>query len=221
MFLCIRTAFECANSFGSSQEDSFGLFPQQFCHRLSLIGFAQSKNGCTLAVPPNTVPNPVFIAIHDFERGDRALVPVLNFAQDSINILGHGELAEGGIGDRYRARRNLVDEIGPGRGLHGYVELKAISFLICRYQVPNSREAQAARAPLGARHRALAKTAAPAPETFTQRLKAEQGQERKGHATTGILLHIYHYSVEVDLAPHEMPIISWPSDCRHLCPFAN
>src|SRR5215469_8080069 len=35
------------------------------------------------------------------------------------------------------------------------------------------------------------------------------------------LLRIYHYSVEVDLAPDKMPIISWPSDCRHLCPIAN
>jgi hypothetical protein len=105
-----------------------------------------------LIVSPNTVPNPSFTATYDFECGDRAFgasAQSLNLAQDSISILGHGELAEGGIGDRYRARRNLVDEIGPGRGLHGYVELKAISFLICRYQVPNSREAQAARAPLG------------------------------------------------------------------------
>jgi hypothetical protein len=56
----------------------------------------------------------VFIAIHDFERDDRALVPVLNLAQHSINILGQGELAEGGIGDRNRARRNLVGENQPG-----------------------------------------------------------------------------------------------------------
>ena len=61
-----------------------------------------------MAVPLNTVPNPVFIAIHDFKRVDRALVPVLNLAQDSINILGHGELAGGGIRDRNRVRRNLV-----------------------------------------------------------------------------------------------------------------
>src|SRR6516164_5303687 len=39
--------------------------------------------------PPNTVPNPVFIAIHDLERRDRALVPVLNLAQDSIYNLVH------------------------------------------------------------------------------------------------------------------------------------
>ena len=63
--------------------------------------------------PPNTVPNPVFIAISDFERRYRALVPVLNFAQDSINILGYGELAVG-IGDRNRGRRNRVGEFGFG-----------------------------------------------------------------------------------------------------------
>ena len=59
--------------------------------------------------------------MHDFEPGNRALVPVLNLAQDSINILGDGELAEGGIDDRCRAWRNLVGEIGPSRGLHGCV----------------------------------------------------------------------------------------------------
>ena len=45
----------------------------------------------------------------------------LNLAQDSINVLGHGELAEGGISDRYRVWCNLVGEIGTGRGLHLYV----------------------------------------------------------------------------------------------------
>ena len=77
-----------------------------------------------MAVPPITIPNPVFIAIHDFERGYRALVPVLNRAQDSINILGHGERAEVGIDDRYRVWRNLVGKIGSVRGLHGYVEFE-------------------------------------------------------------------------------------------------
>jgi hypothetical protein len=73
---------------------SFRIFVHQFCHRLPLIGFAESENGCTLTVPPNTVPNPVFIPIHDFERGDRALVPVLDLTQDSINVLGHEGLPE-------------------------------------------------------------------------------------------------------------------------------
>jgi hypothetical protein len=39
------------------------------------------------------LPNTVFITIYDFEPGDRALAPVLNLAQDGINVLGHGELA--------------------------------------------------------------------------------------------------------------------------------
>jgi hypothetical protein len=72
-------------------------------------------------VPPNTVSNLVFIGVHDFQRGDRALVPALNFAQDGINILGHGELAQSGIGDRYRIWCNLVGEISPSRSLHGHV----------------------------------------------------------------------------------------------------
>jgi len=60
----------------------------------------------------------MFIAIHDFERRYRALVLVLDLAQDSIDILGHGKLAQVGIDDRYRVWRNLVGEIGPGCGLH-------------------------------------------------------------------------------------------------------
>jgi len=51
-------------------------------------------------------------------------MPVLNLAQDSVNILGHGELAQGGIGDRYRLWRNPIGEIGPGCGLHGCVGFK-------------------------------------------------------------------------------------------------
>jgi len=51
-------------------------------------------------------------------------MPVLNLAQDSVNILGHGELAQGGIGNRYRLWRNPVGELGPGCGLHGCVGFK-------------------------------------------------------------------------------------------------
>ena len=37
-----------------------------------------------------------------------------NLAQDSTNILGYGELAKVGIGDRNRGRRNRVGEFGFG-----------------------------------------------------------------------------------------------------------
>ena len=67
---------------------------------------------------------PRVIAIHDFERDDRALVPVLNLAQDSIDILGHGELAEGGIGDRNRPWRNFTSEIGSGCSLRDCIGFK-------------------------------------------------------------------------------------------------
>ena len=69
------------------------MFAQQFCHRLFLIGFAQSKNVYALAVPPNTVPNPVFIAILILNAAIEAWC--LNLAQDSINVLSHGELVRG------------------------------------------------------------------------------------------------------------------------------
>ena len=100
------------------------MFAQQFCHRLFLNCFAQSQEGCALTIPPNTVPNSVFISIHYVERGDRALVPVLNLAQDGINILRHGKLAQGGIGDRYHVWRNPVGEIGSNNSLRDCVGLK-------------------------------------------------------------------------------------------------
>jgi len=66
----------------------------------------------------------MFVAIDDFERVYRALVPVLNLAQDSINILGYGELAQVGIGDRNRGRRNRVGEFGFGCDLQVWVEFE-------------------------------------------------------------------------------------------------
>jgi hypothetical protein len=54
-----------------------------------VISFGKVKNDAALAIPSNTVPNAALISIHDFERGDRALVPVLNLAQDCLDIIGH------------------------------------------------------------------------------------------------------------------------------------
>src|SRR5262249_42725893 len=155
-----------------------------FCHHLFLIGFAQSKNGCTLTVPPNTVPHPVFIAIHDFERGYRALVPVFNLAQDSINILGHREIAQGRIGDRYRVWRNLVGEIGPGCSPRDCVGFEG-DF------VPHMPEPKA-EFQRGASGASAFRSASPSvsqnclrsPGRPQERLKAEQGQERKGYVTS-------------------------------------
>ena len=61
-----------------------------------------------MAIPFDTVPNAVLISIHDFERGDRALVPVLNLAQHCLNIVGHWALAQASIDNRNDAGRNLV-----------------------------------------------------------------------------------------------------------------
>jgi hypothetical protein len=41
-----------------------------------------------LTVPPDTVPDPVLIAIHDLERGNRALVPMLDSAQNGLDVVG-------------------------------------------------------------------------------------------------------------------------------------
>ena len=44
----------------------------------------------------------------------------LQFGDEQTHIVGR-VLAKTGYGDRYRIGRNLVGEIGPGRGLHGFV----------------------------------------------------------------------------------------------------
>jgi hypothetical protein len=66
-----------------------------------------------LAIPSDTVPNAVLISIHDFERGDRALVPVLNLAQHCLNIVGHRAFAQAGIDNRNDDGRDLVGKISP------------------------------------------------------------------------------------------------------------
>ena len=41
------------------------------------------------AVPPDTVPVSAFIPIHDLERGNRSLMPVLDFAENILDAVGH------------------------------------------------------------------------------------------------------------------------------------
>jgi hypothetical protein len=88
--------FVYTKSYGRRQVSIFN-FHATVCHRLFLVGFERSKNGCTVTVPPNTVLNQMFIAVEDFERGGRALVPAARFLQDRFDILGYRALTQAGI----------------------------------------------------------------------------------------------------------------------------
>jgi hypothetical protein len=69
--------------FGLHSAFSRSSFASAFSHR-----FRTARKRMNVAVPPNTVPTPVFIAIHDFERRDRALMPVLNLALAAMGRVG-------------------------------------------------------------------------------------------------------------------------------------
>src|SRR6516164_852425 len=107
----------------TSPSAAFCIFANQFCRRLFLVGFAQREKACTLAVPPNTVPNPVFFAIHDLNAAIEPWCQCSILRKTASISLVTESLPGGGIGDRNRVRRNLVGEIGPGRGLHSFITL--------------------------------------------------------------------------------------------------
>ena len=48
----------------------------------------------------------MLIAINDFKRGDRPLVPVLNPAQDRLEVVSHRELAQAGVANWNGVRWN-------------------------------------------------------------------------------------------------------------------
>jgi hypothetical protein len=56
--------------------------------------------------------------------------PVLNLAQYSFYILGHGELAQSAISDRNRVWRDVVGEISPVAASPATLRLKQISLRI-------------------------------------------------------------------------------------------
>jgi len=64
------------------------LWPTSSCW-LSLVGFFQRKKGRRFARPTNAVPKSFPVPAHDLERTDWALVPILDFSQNRLDILGH------------------------------------------------------------------------------------------------------------------------------------
>jgi hypothetical protein len=59
------------------------------------------------------VPKSFAVPAHDLELCDRALVPVLDFAQDRFQILSDRAFGLGGVGDSDPVRAHVIDEVCP------------------------------------------------------------------------------------------------------------
>jgi hypothetical protein len=70
-------ASNALRAFGTNGKDV--LNPKQLLAGFSLVGFLQGKEGRGFAVPSDFVPKSFSVSAHDLERGDRALMPVLDF----------------------------------------------------------------------------------------------------------------------------------------------
>ena len=67
----------------------------------------------------------MLIAAHDLERRNQSLMPVLNLAQDSLDVVRYRKLAFGGVGDRNGVRRDRICKIGFGRDLRNQLEIES------------------------------------------------------------------------------------------------
>jgi hypothetical protein len=70
-----------------------------------------------LTIPMNSVPNALRIAVHNIKADDRALVIMLDLAQDALNIIGQRPVPEVEIDNRNNVTRKGIGEIGVGFGL--------------------------------------------------------------------------------------------------------
>src|SRR5271166_5674865 len=70
-----------------------------------------------LTIPMNSVPNALRIAVHNIKADDRALVIMLDLAQDALNIIGQRPVPEVEIDNRNNVTRKGISEIGVGFGL--------------------------------------------------------------------------------------------------------
>src|SRR5260370_34662366 len=68
-------------------------------------------------IPMNSVPNALRITVHNFKADDRALVIMLDLAQDALNIIGERPVPEVEIDNRNYVTRKGISEIGVGFGL--------------------------------------------------------------------------------------------------------
>src|SRR5208337_922186 len=70
-----------------------------------------------LSVPSDPIPNSITITVHNFKADDRALVIMLDLAQDALNIIGQRPIPEVEIDNRNNVTRKGISEIGVGFGL--------------------------------------------------------------------------------------------------------
>src|SRR5271165_1948669 len=70
-----------------------------------------------LTIPMNSVPNALRIAVHNIKADDRALVIMLDLAQDALNIIGQRPIPEVEIDNRNYVTRKGISEIGVGFAL--------------------------------------------------------------------------------------------------------
>jgi len=61
--------------------------------------FLEAQKKKLLSVPMHPVPYPFGIPVHDFERRNRSLMPVLDLAQDVLDVVGDRLVPEIEIGD--------------------------------------------------------------------------------------------------------------------------
>jgi hypothetical protein len=71
----------------------------------------------------------MLVPVHDLESGDRALVPVLDLAENSLDVIGYRPPAKSGIGDRNRVRRDLVGEISFDPWMMEWFEIQCHRFM--------------------------------------------------------------------------------------------
>src|SRR5271165_1321109 len=91
-----------------------GLRGQHLLHRPRLIGLPDGKERCDTAIPSDAVPDSVLV-VHDLERGDRALMPILDLEQNRLQIVGHGFLTFAGSLNFNGLRGYSVGEVSLAR----------------------------------------------------------------------------------------------------------
>lgn len=69
------------------------------------------KQRCGFSVPRNTVPDFMFITVHDLEPRDCSLVPMFDHTHNSLDIVGYLTTTFGCVDNRNRVGRNVTREI--------------------------------------------------------------------------------------------------------------
>jgi hypothetical protein len=63
-----------------------------------------------LTVPSYTVPNFVLVPVHDLEPGDRSLMPVLDFAENGLDVIGDRKSTISSVSNRNGVSSDLLNQ---------------------------------------------------------------------------------------------------------------